>query len=61
MRWKAGDSDKVMRIHTDTPSRTIDTRNGMRQPQSLKAGSPIAVRVPRITSSDMNRPSVAVV
>jgi hypothetical protein len=43
------------------PSRTIDTRNGIRQPQSAKAASPIAVRVPRITISDRNRPSVAVV
>ena len=33
----------------------------MRQPQSAKASSPMQVRVPRITSSDRNRPSVAVV
>ena len=33
----------------------------MRQPQSAKAASPISVRVPRITISDRNRPSVAVV
>ena len=43
------------------PSSRIETRNGMRQPQSAKASSPIAVRTPRITSSDRNRPSVAVV
>ena len=59
--WKAGDSDSDRRIHTDTASSRMDTRNGMRQPQSLKAGSPMMVRVPRITSSDRNRPSVAVV
>ena len=33
----------------------------MRQPQSLNAASPIAVRMPRMISSAMNRPSVAVV
>ncbi|MNN99533.1 hypothetical protein D3C81_2192010 [compost metagenome] len=59
--WKAGDSDSVMRIQTDTASSRMDTRNGMRQPHSTKAASPIEVRTPRITSSDRNRPSVAVV
>ncbi len=33
----------------------------MRQPQAAKVSSPTAVRVNRITSSDRNRPSVAVV
>ena len=33
----------------------------MRQPQAANSGSPSAVRVNRITSSDRNRPSVAVV
>ena len=51
----------VFAVHTDTASSRIDTRNGMRQPQSLNAGSPMMVRVPRITSSDRNKPSVAVV
>lgn len=32
MRWNAGDSDSDSRIHTDTPSSTIDSRYGMRQP-----------------------------
>jgi len=43
------------------PSSAIDTMNGTRQPQSEKAASPIQLRVARMTSSDMNRPSVAVV
>src|SRR5437763_9967296 len=58
---KAGDSFIDRRIHTLTPSRKIETRNGTRQPQSANEASPSHVRVPRITSSDRNRPSVAVV
>ena len=59
--WNIGNSFRRSRIQTETPSRTTDTRNGMRQPQAAKSASPIAVRVNRITSSDRNRPSVAVV
>ena len=59
--WKAGDSDSDSRIHTDTPSSSTETRNGMRQAQSEKAASPNAVRTPRMTSRLRNRPSVAVV
>src|SRR5690606_32883072 len=58
---KAGDSDIDMRIQTEMASRKTDSRNGMRQPQSAKASSPTALRAPRITNSDMNRPIVAVV
>jgi len=58
---KAGDSFIDRRIHTLTASRAIDKMNGTRQPQSAKASSPRKVRVPRITISDRNRPSVAVV
>ena len=58
---KAGDSFIDRRIHTLTASRAIETMNGIRQPQSAKAASPMAVRVPRMTISDRNRPSVAVV
>ena len=61
MRLKVGDSLSCRRIHTEMPSSTTEIRNGMRQPQSLKASSPMKVRTPRITSSDRNRPSVAVV
>ena len=59
--WKAGDSFIDRRIQTEMPSNRIDTMNGMRQPQSTNASSPVMVRVPRITISDRNRPSVAVV
>jgi MFS family permease len=48
-------------IQTEMPSSTTETRNGMRQPHLANSGSPSAVRVNRITSSDRNRPSVAVV
>ena len=58
---KAGDSFMDRRIQTETASSRMDTRNGTRQPQSAKASSPMIVRVPRITISDRNRPSVAVV
>ena len=38
--WNSGDSCSCMRIHTDTPSSTIDSRNGMRQPQASNASVP---------------------
>lgn len=59
--WKIGDSLRRSRIQTETPSRSTETRNGIRQPHAAKSASPVAVRVNRITSSDRNRPSVAVV
>src|SRR5260370_17905998 len=59
--WNTGDSFRRRRIQTETPSKTTETRNGMRQPQAANSGSPSAERVNRITSSDRNRPSVAVV
>ena len=59
--WKAGLSFSISRIQTETPSSTIDTRNGMRQPQAAKSSGDIETRQARITSSDRNRPSVAVV
>ena len=58
---EAGDSFMLKRMYTDTASNRMDTMNGTRQPQSTNAASPMAVRVPRITISDRNRPSVAVV
>ena len=58
---KAGDSLSCRRIQSDTPSSTTETKNGTRQPQAAKLASPTAVRVKRMTSSDRNRPSVAVV
>ena len=57
---KAGLSDNLTRIQTDTASSSTETRNGTRQPQSRKAGSPTAVRVPRMTSNPAMRPSEAV-
>src|SRR3981189_2258382 len=59
--WKIGDSFRRNRIQTETPSSSTDTKNGMRQPQAANSGSPSAVRVNRIPSSDRNRPSGAVV
>ncbi len=59
--WKIGDSFRRSRIQTEIASRATETRNGTRQPQAAKSVSPMAVRVNRITSSDRNRPSVAVV
>ena len=59
--WKAGLSFSFSRIQTETPSSTIDTRNGMRQPQDAKSSADIETRQPRMTSSDRKRPSVAVV
>src|ERR1700686_2472545 len=59
--WNTGDSFSRSRIQTEIASRTTDTRKGIRQPQAAKSASPIAVRVNRITKSDRNRPSVAVV
>src|SRR3954467_4446946 len=59
--WKAGDSARLRRIQTDTPSSRMETRKGMRQPQAAQSFGSIDSRTPRITSRDMNRPSVAVV
>ena len=59
--WNTGDSFRRSRIQTEIASRTTETRNGIRQPQAANSGSPSAVRVNRITISDRNRPSVAVV
>ena len=59
--WKAGDSFMLSRIHTEMPSSMMDTMKGTRQPHSPNSFSPSAVRVPRMTISDRNRPSVAVV
>ena len=59
--WKTGLSLSCMRIHSDTPSRMIEIRKGMRQPQSAKASSPISVRMVMTTPSAANSPSVAVV
>ena len=56
-----GLSSSCIRIHSDTPSSTTETRNGMRQPQALNASSPIEVRMPITISSARNNPSVAVV
>src|SRR6476469_1555331 len=58
---KAGDSFIDRRIQTDTASRNTETRKRTRQPQAANASAPMAVRVPRITISDRNRPRVAVV
>ncbi|MCY1299119.1 hypothetical protein D9M70_486350 [compost metagenome] len=60
MRWNAGDSFIDSRMYTDIPSSRIDSRKGMRQPQVSNAG-PVSSRHSRITISDRNRPSVAVV
>ncbi|MNL13148.1 hypothetical protein D3C87_1340490 [compost metagenome] len=56
-----GDSLSCRRMYTETISNRIDSRNGIRQPQASKASVPRMVRQARITSSDMNRPRVAVV
>jgi len=45
---------------TDTASSKMDSRKGTRQPQTSKSG-PVSSRVTKITISDRNRPSVAVV
>ena len=59
--WNAGDSLSDKRIHTEMANSKMDTRNGMRQPQSANAASPSEVRTPKITIRLRNRPSVAVV
>ena len=61
MRWNKGDSLSLSRIQIETASRIAESRNGMRQPQAAKVGSPWLVRMPSTSNSAMNRPSVAVV
>ena len=57
----AGDSASCSRIQIETPRSRIETRNGTRQPQSAKASGVMVRRSARMTSSDRNRPTVAVV
>ena len=42
MRWNSGDLLSLSRIQIETASRIAESRNGMRQPQSPNAASPIA-------------------
>ena len=57
---KAGDLFIVSLIHADMPGKMIKSTNGIRQPQSANAASPIAVRTPRMTISDRNKPRAVV-
>src|SRR5579859_4507367 len=59
--WKIGDSFICSRIYREISTRNRDARNGMRQPQSLKATSLMEFCVPRITAMETNKPSVAVI
>ena len=59
--WKTGLSLSCIRIHMETTSNAIETRNGTRQPHTAKASSPTSMRTPITTSSAANRPRVAVV
>src|SRR6202035_1796817 len=59
--WNTGDSLRRSRIQTEIANSATDTRNGIRQAQAAKSASPMLERVNRITSSDRNRPRVAVV
>ena len=55
---------RLVQLHADPPTRrsgSPDTQNGMRQPQSSSTSLPRWLRHIQITSSDGNRPSVAVV
>ncbi|MCY1338688.1 hypothetical protein D9M71_503510 [compost metagenome] len=61
MRRNTGDSLSCRRMYTEIASSSTESRNGIRQPQASKASVPSAERQARITSSDMNRPRVAVV
>ncbi|MNP07985.1 hypothetical protein D3C76_1000370 [compost metagenome] len=56
-----GDSLSCRRMYTETISSRIDSRKGIRQPQASNASVPSTVRQARITSSERNRPRVAVV
>ncbi len=57
---KSGDSFSVRRIQSEMITRTIESRNGTRQPQALKSASLIILFTARITPSETKRPSVAV-
>ena len=50
-----------MRIHTEMPSSRMDDQERDAPAPVVETASPMTVRVPRMTSSDRNRPSVAVV
>src|SRR3984957_3510229 len=59
--WKTGDSSSLRRMYTDTASRRIDVRNGIRQPHDLKGSSPKVIRKVRITTRESSNPIVDVV
>ena len=61
IRWNAGDSFRDSRIQTEIPSSMKESRNGMRHPQAAKSSLLMTFWMIRMTTSDRNRPSVAVV
>ena len=59
--WNTGDSASCRRMYTEMASSTIETRNGMRQPQVSNSRRRASYGTARMTSRLRNRPSVAVV
>lgn len=58
---KSGDSLICRRMASESRTRRLESRNGMRQPHWLKASFDIDCLVTRMTPSEMNNPSVAVI
>ena len=55
-----GDSAMRIRMAMDTPTKRMDTQNGMRQPQSLKRTSPTRLLTLMMTANVTNSPRGAV-
>src|SRR5207302_8764383 len=60
-RENKGVSWSLNRMYTEMATRTIDRRNGIRQPQAANVAAPSVPSVTRITAIETNRPMVAVV
>ena len=56
-----GDSFIRIRMYRDTPTKKIEIKKGMRQPQLPNASRLIEFWTRRITASEMNSPNVAVI
>src|SRR2546425_12775201 len=59
--WNIGVSRNFSRMYRAMATRMSESQNGIRHPQALNSSTPMVCRVTRITNSDTNNPTVAVV
>ena len=54
--WNTGLSDSFSRIQSEMPRRTIESRNGMRQPQAAKSSAGMSARQAMTTIIESTKP-----